>query len=84
MVYGSDGWMAGRMDKRCVPPFILFVIRLDGLLEFAQSNFYFIAPTLQKKKPALKRGSMSRRCKGRARLPAATVHCPNDEGGDTT
>ena len=51
----TDGWMdGGRMDKRCVPPFILFVIRLDGLLEFAQSNFYFIAPTLQKKKNQLK------------------------------
>lgn len=31
-----------------------FVIRLDGLLELAQSNFHFIAPTLQKKKASSK------------------------------
>ena len=46
------------MDNRCLPPFIncLLYTRLDALLMFAQSNFYFIAPTLQKKKPA-QRGS---------------------------
>lgn len=38
----------------CATIYTLFVIRLDGLLEFAQSNFYFIAPTLQKKKTSSK------------------------------
>lgn len=40
------------MGNRCLPPFInpLLCIRLNSLLVFIQFNFYFISPTLQKKK----------------------------------
>ena len=46
-----DGRMGGWLDNRCLPLLInsSLYTRLAALLVFAQFNFKFIAPTLQKK-----------------------------------